>query len=338
MMRLPPFRYLAPTSLREAAAMLSDIGNDAMVVAGGTDLYPNMKRRQQSPRVLVGLRGISELRGIRNGSGVRIGAGATLAELARSPLVRGHYPALATAAGLVSTPHLRSMGTIGGNLCLDTRCTYYNQSYHWRESISFCMKRPEENLGAICWVAPGSSRCWAVSSSDCAPVAVAFGASVRLVRADGERLVSAAELFRDDGIDYLARRHDEILAELILPPPDGWRATYLKLRRRGSFDFPVLGVAAAVREEDGVVTEARLVLGAVGSAPMDVSTRAGALIGQRLTAELIDQVAESSWRSARPLDNTDLNYAWRKRMARVFVRRALRELAGLPITDSRANS
>jgi 4-hydroxybenzoyl-CoA reductase subunit beta len=237
---------------------------------------------------------------------------------------------MATAARLVSTPHLRSMGTIGGNLCLDTRCTYYDQSYHWRKSVSFCLKRPEQNPDAICWVAPGSPRCWAVSSSDCAPVAVALGASVRLVSASGERVIPAAELFRDDGLAYLTRRPDEILAELIVPTEPGWRSTYQKLRRRGSFDFPILGVAAAIREVGGVVAEARLVLGAVGSSPTDVSERARDLVGQRLSPELIERVADGAWRAARPLDNTDLNYAWRKRMARVYIRRALRELAGLP--------
>jgi 4-hydroxybenzoyl-CoA reductase subunit beta len=330
MMRLPAFRYLAPTSLAEAATMLAEHGPEAMVVAGGTDLYPNMKRRQQTPRVLIGLRNLGELRGFSNGAGLRIGSAESLSALSSSPLLQEHYPALATAARLVSTPHLRSMGTIGGNLCLDTRCTYYDQSYHWRKSVSFCLKRPEENPSAICWVAPGSSRCWAVSSSDCAPVAVALRASVRLVSAGGERVLPVGELFKEDGIDYSARRPDEILAEIVLPPADGWRSTYLKLRRRGSFDFPVLGVAAAVRQEAGLIADLRVVLGAVGSAPIDVSSKAGDLIGRQLSAELIEQVAQQCWRSARPLDNTDLNYAWRKRMARVYVGRALRELAGLP--------
>jgi len=329
-MRLPPFRYLAPTSLGEAASMLATLGPEAMVVAGGTDLYPNMKRRQQTPRVLIGLRALPELRALRNGKGASVGAALTLAEVTRSPLLSRHYPALATAAALVSTPHLRSMGTLGGNLCLDTRCNYYDQSYHWRKSIDFCLKKD----GAICWVAPGSSRCWAVSSSDCAPVAVALGASVRLVSSRGERVLPATELFRDDGIAYLTRQPDEILAEIILPPADGWRSSYQKLRRRGSFDFPILGVAAAVREEDGVVAEARLVLGAVGSSPTDVSDKARALVGQRLTTDAIEAVAESAGRAARPLDNTDLNYGWRKRMARVYVRRALREIAGLPPSDA----
>src|SRR6266511_3951908 len=327
MMRLPTFTYLAPRTLTEAAEMLAEHGAGAMVVAGGTDLFPNMKRRQQEPAVVIGLRALRELRPIGEApdGSVRVGATATLQEAAADSVLRERYPALATAAGLVSTPHLRHMGTIGGNICLDTRCNYYDQNYHWRKSIDFCMKKD----GQICWVAPGSPRCWAVSSSDTAPVTVALKARFRLLSADGERIVDAADYFRDDGIEYLTRRPNEILAEVILPA-DGVANTYWKLRRRGSFDFPILGVAAALRREDGVVRDVRIALGAVGSSPVLASDAAARLEGQRPEPDLIDEVAGLAWKGARPLDNTDLNYAWRKRMARVFVRRALRELVGLP--------
>jgi 4-hydroxybenzoyl-CoA reductase subunit beta len=294
-----------------------------MVVAGGTDLYPNMKRRQQEPSVVIGLRGISNLQTIARGDGVlRLGPTASLQAVATHPGVREHLPALAAAAGLVSTPHLRRMGTLGGNLCLDTRCTYYDQNYHWRKSIDFCMKKD----GAICWVAPNSRRCWAVSSSDTAPVAIALGARLTLVSAKGSRTLDAAAFFRDDGIDYLWRRPDEILASVDVPVRPGWRMTYLKLRRRGSFDFPILGVAAAARLVDGRVQDVRLVLGAVGSSPVDQSALAQPLIGQAPSPEAIAAVAAEAYRGARPLDNTDLNYAWRKKMARVYVERALAEV------------
>jgi 4-hydroxybenzoyl-CoA reductase subunit beta len=211
------------------------------------------------------------------------------------------------------------MGTIGGNLCLDTRCTYYDQNYHWRKSIDFCMKKD----GAICWVAPHSPRCWAVSSSDTAPVVVALRGRLTLASAAGSRTLEAGELFRDDGIQYLSRRPDEILASIDIPLHAGWRMTYEKLRRRGSFDFPILGVAAAARLADGVVQDVRLVLGAVGSSPLDQSELATSLVGQRPSGEAIEAVAAEAYRAARPLDNTDLNYAWRKKMARVYVERAL---------------
>ena len=241
MMRLPPFTYLAPRTVADAARALAEHGSAAMVVAGGTDLYPNMKRRQFEPGVLVGLRGVRETTGVRGtvGGGLTIGATTTLSAVAEHREIARDFPALATAAGLVSSPQLRNMGTLGGNLCVDTRCNYYNQSFAWRKAVGFCMKKD----GDICLVAPGSSRCWAVSSSDTAPVLWSLGAKVRLVNAAGERTIAVESLYRDDGIEYLAKRPDEILAEILLPPADGWTSTYLKLRRRGSFDFPVLGVA-----------------------------------------------------------------------------------------------
>src|SRR5215470_1123791 len=192
MLRLPEFEYVAPRSLDEAVSLLAEHGPRAQVVAGGTDLYPNMKRRQQEPSVVIGLRGIHSLRGITAVDGMlRIGPTASLHAVASHPVVRQHLPALAAAASLVSTPHLRRMGTLGGNLCLDTRCTYYDQNYHWRKSIDFCMKKD----GAICWVAPNSRRCWAVSSSDTAPVMVALRARLTLVAAQGSRTIEAGAFF-----------------------------------------------------------------------------------------------------------------------------------------------
>ncbi len=333
MMRLSPFTYHGPRTLAEAAELLAaQPRGEAMVVAGGTDLFPNMKRRQQEPKVVIGLRGVRELRGIREADAgwLRVGATTTLAEAAAHPLLRTRYSALAEAAHAVSTPHLRLMGTIGGNLCLDTRCNYYDQSYHWRRSLHFCMKKD----GDVCWVAPGSPRCWAVSSSDTAPVVVALGAKLRLVSAGGERLVEARDFFRDDGILYLSRRPEEILAEVLLPPLDpSWRTVYLKLRRRGSFDFPILGVAAAIKRGDGIVEDVRLVLGAVGSSPVDVSAAAAPLRGATPTLDAIEAVAATAYKSARPLDNTDLNYAWRKKMARVYIRRALAAATGVALAE-----
>jgi 4-hydroxybenzoyl-CoA reductase subunit beta len=328
-MRLPPFRYFAPQTVAEAVQLLQTHGREAAVVAGGTDLYPNMKRLQMEPRVLVGLRGIRELAGIRGSArdGVVVGAGATLTRVAEHPEVAAHYPALARAAGVVSTPQLRNMGTLGGNVCVDTRCNYYNQSYEWRRAIGFCMKKD----GDICLVAPGSARCWAVSSSDTAPVLWALGAAVTLVGPAGERRIPVAGLSRGAGIEYLGKAPAEILTDLHLPPVDGWRATYWKLRRRGAFDFPVLGVAAAVRLEDGVCRDARIVLGAVASTPREVPAAAAALVGERLGPEVIARAADAAARPAKPLDNTDLVYHYRKRMTRVYVARALRELAGLPL-------
>jgi len=208
---------------------------------------------------------------------------------------------------------------------VDTRSTYYNHSYEWRKAIGFCMKKD----GDICLVAPGSSRCWAVSSSDTAPVLWALGARLRVVGAGGERIVPIAALYRDDGIEYLAKRPDEIVADVLLPPADGWRSAYLKLRRRGSFDFPVLGVAVAARMDGDVVREARIVLGAVASLPRPAERAAAELVGQRLTRDLVTRVADLAAGPSKPLDNTDFTHPYRKRVTRVFVARALAAIGGL---------
>jgi 4-hydroxybenzoyl-CoA reductase subunit beta len=215
------------------------------------------------------------------------------------------------------------MGTIGGNLCVDTRCTYYNQTYDWRKAIHFCMKKD----GEICWVAPSSSRCWAVSSSDCAPVLIALGAEVALASPSGERRIPVKDLYRSDGIDFLAKTREDIVTSIHVPPLDGLRATYWKLRRRDSIDFPILGVAAAVETaKDGTVSKSRIVLTAVESAPVVAEKAEAALVGKKLTDDVIEEAAALAYRPAKPLDNTDLSHPYRKKMAKVYVARALREL------------
>src|SRR5437667_2720616 len=329
MLRLPKFRYLQPDSIGAAIRMMADNGPDAMFVAGGTDLYPNMKRRQQTPKVVIGLAQINDLRTTKGQpkDGVVLGANLTLSEVTGDSRIRHAYPAVARAAELISTPLLRNMGSIGGNLLLDTRCNYYDQTYEWRKAIDFCMKKD----GNICWVAPSSPRCWAVSSSDVAPVMMAIGAEFRLVGPKGERVVPAGRLYANDGINYLTKHPAEILAEVRLPAPNGWDAVYLKLRRRGSFDFPVLGVAAWVKwgtgkGEGGSVAEARIVLGGVASQPQEVPTAGATLAGSDLSDEAIAAAADAAYRPAKPLDNTDFDLSWRKQMTRVYVKAALEEL------------
>ncbi|HKB62727.1 MAG TPA: FAD binding domain-containing protein [Burkholderiales bacterium] len=324
MMRLPWFGFHSPKSIVEAAEILAAEGPQAMLIAGGTDLIPNMKRRHQTPATLVSLRQIETLKKTSKGSGAVLGAGLTLNEVVANRAVRAKYAGFWQAAAQVATVHLRNMGTLGGNLCLDTRCNYYNQNYEWRKAIDFCLKKD----GEICWVATASKRCVAASSTDTAPALIALGASVRLVSTQGERDVALADLYRNDGIDYLTRRSDEILTEVKLPASEGWRSSYWKLRRRGSFDFPVLGVAAAVKTaRDGTVEDARIALGAVSSRPF--LTKAGELlVGRRLTDEAIAEVGRKVASVAKPMDNTDLNLYWRKDVVSDFVGYALREIRG----------
>ncbi len=333
MMRAPAFRYHAATSVKDAVAALAG-EEGAMPLAGGTDLVPNMKRRQQTPALVVGIARLAELRAITNGSGVTIGACATLNEVAESSKLKAEsYGALVKAAGSVATVHLRNMGTLGGNLCLDTRCNYYDQPFEWRESISFCMKAPKGAGGhacsspdgtSICWVATSSPRCWAVSSTDTAPALIALSAEVSIASGSGTRRIPLEQLYADDGMRYLTKRPEELLTAVHLPQLDGWTSTYWKLRRRGSFDFPVLGVAAAVRLAKGAVADARVVLGAVESHPVVLDTKE--LLGKALTADTIRAFAEAAARQARPMDNTDFDLAWRKKMVRSYVRGALEEL------------
>ena len=168
------------------------------------------------------------------------------------------------------------MATLGGNLCLDTRCNYYDQNYEWRKAINFCLKKD----GDTCWVATSSPKCVAVSSTDTAPALIALGARVRLVSRSGEREVALADLYNNDGINYIKRRPDEILAEVLLDSLHGWKSTYWKLRRRGSFDFPVLSVAAAARfSSQGVVEDARIVIGSAASRPLVASEASKSLAG-----------------------------------------------------------
>lgn len=353
MMRLPKFRCFFPASLKEAAEILAGEGPDAMVLAGGTDLLPNMKRRQQQPRALVSLSRVPELLGSTpDGEGLSIGARRTLTDVAMDGAVSGQYTALQKATSLVATPLIRNQATLGGNLCLDTRCNYYNQNAEWRRSIDNCMKAPRETQGvfntalfvagsaerqnrsgdepgSICWVAPGSPRCWAVSSSDSAPALIALGAEVLLVSKEGERKIPLSTLYSNDGMAYLTKRPGEILSRILLPTAQRWKSTYWKLRRRGSFDFPVLGVGAAVElAPSGEVLAARIVLGAVASYPVVVDKAAAALVGAPLSDERIAAAADLAVKLAKPLDNTDFALGFRKTVTRTFVEGALKELRG----------
>jgi 4-hydroxybenzoyl-CoA reductase subunit beta len=341
MLRLPRFRLIEPRSWTEAAAALRDNGATqsdvahgtpslpVMLVAGGTDLFPNMKRRQFAPNVLVSLGRVGGAREIHQdgkhgaGNGLCVHAGATLTAIAEDPVVRERYTALAEAAAVVSTPQLRNMGTIGGNICLDTRCNWYDQSLFWRTAEGYCMKTVP---AVVCRVAPSSPRCLAVASADTVPALIALGATVQVENADGRRSLPLGDLYREDGIRYLTIGRDDIVTSVTLPDGGGWRSTYLKLRDRGSFDFPIASVAAAVRYDGARVAEARVAITALGSRPMLVEAAGTALAGSGLDDEAIAAAADAVHRAARPMDNTSGTISQRKRAARVFAERALRSL------------
>jgi 4-hydroxybenzoyl-CoA reductase subunit beta len=317
-LRLPRFKYLRPKSAREAARMAADLGPRAMFVAGGTDLFPKLKRRQFEVDALIGLDFLP--REIRDGSKECIvDAGVTLAAASRDGHLNGRFPGYAEAAGLVSSPPLRNVGTVGGNLCVDTRCNYYDMTYEWRKAAGFCMKKD----GDICLVAPSSSRCWAVSSSDTAPMAMALDGVVTLTGPEGERELPASALYRDDGIDYMAKQPSEVLTSLTLSGDRETRTAYVKLRRRGSIDFPVAGAAVAIQLDGDEVVRCRIVLSAVASHPLEATGAEDFLKGKRMNDDTIRETAEIAAKPAKPLDNADLSHFWRKRMVRVVVEQAL---------------
>jgi 4-hydroxybenzoyl-CoA reductase subunit beta len=335
MLRLPRFRLLEPRSYGEAAQLLAENGAGAldrangtptlrvMLVAGGTDLFPNMKRRQFAPEVLISLARVRDAAGIQRNGHVDISAGTTLSDIARDPGIRERCTALAEAAEVVSTPQLRNMGTIGGNLCLDTRCNWYDQSLFWRTAEGFCMKTNPE---VVCRVATSSPRCLAVASADTVPALLVLGASVHFEDATGAREVPLAELYREDGIRPMAMRQDEVLTDVTLSETEGWRSTYVKMRDRNSFDFPIAAVAAAVRWDGSRVAAARIAITALGSRPVLVETAASQLVGTRLDDVTIAVAAEAVHKVARPMDNTSGTISQRKRASLVLTERALRSL------------
>ncbi len=329
-----------------------------MPIAGGTDLMPNMKHRLFTPGHLVALNRIAALRGIdvvpvgngpvrarssdnrspadgrgslandvgESGKSLRIGALEVLADVASSPLVRQHFPALATAAGLVAGPQLRNMGTIGGNICLDTRCTYYNQTEFWRGALGYCLKKD----GAVCHVTRVGKKCVAAHSADTPPVLIALGATLALAGPGGAREIPAHDYFVADGIRNTRRTHGEILTEVRLPLAGPHRrSAYRKLRQRGSIDFPLLSVAVVGdMDETGVVARIRGVVSALGARPRLLSGWEAIAVGNRLDNRLINALAERAHAQCRPLENMIVDSQWRRAMVPVQVRRALREMAG----------
>ncbi len=315
-----------PATVEAAVERLVRLGGRGRVLAGGTDLLPNLKHRLVDAGALVSLDAIAALRGIRaaDGGGLAIGAMTSLHEVATSAAVREAAPVLAAAAGQVSSPQLRRMGTLGGNVLLDTRCRWYNQSLFWRRSLGFCLKKD----GTVCHVVEGGKRCVAAASNDTAPALLALEASLELVGPDGRRTLPVAALYRADGAAHLALRPHELLVAIRLPPPPpGLRGAYEKLRSREAIDFPLLGVAASIARDGERVTHAAAAAVALQARPLALPGVGEALVGLgRGTPEAaaaIDALAAEAGRKLRPLANVPGDAAWRQELVPVIVRRAL---------------
>jgi len=317
-MSLPEFQYLRPRSIDEAIEMLGKHAPSVQILAGGTDLLPSLKQQLFAPRHLVDLGGVRELRAILPADGgLQIGAMTTLTNLERSREVAQRYPVLHEAVKTVASPVLRNMGTVGGNICLDTRCLWYNQSLAWRKSCGFCIKKD----GDLCHVAPGGSKCWAAFSADTPPALLCLEAEIEIASPRAVRRMPLAEFYNNDGVDRMKLAKDELLTRVILPARTaGWRGVYRKLRVRGSIDYPLAGVAVAL-QRNGTVSEVRVAITGVNPAPLLV--RADSLTGRELSDELAAQVADVAAKAAKPLTTSALTPEYRREMVRVFTRRAL---------------
>lgn len=325
MLRLHEFTYHRPRALAAALELLATHAGAILPIAGGTDLVPNMKHRLFTPAHLVSLRGLPELYGIEVRDGVlSIGAAETLATISCHPLVLRHAPALARAAGLVAGPQHRNVGTIGGNLCLDTRCTYYNQTEFWRGALGYCLKKD----GSVCHVTKVGKKCVAAHSADTPPALMVLGATAILASAAGEREVAVSDFFVADGIANTVRRPDELVTRIRVPlPPPGRRSAFRKLRQRNAIDFPLLNVAVAGEfEEDDVVRDLRIVVSALGSRPRLLTGLEPIAAGKALSDDVVEGIAQRAFQQCHPLANIVMDPEWRRAMVPVQVRRALEEL------------
>ncbi len=325
MLRLPPFRYHRPRTVDEAVGLLDRWGSRALPVSGGTDLIPNMKHRLFTPNHLIALKQIPGMRGFRReGSALVIGGAETLASVARHPEVRRRFPSLAAAAGQVAGPQLRNMGTLGGNICLDTRCTYYNQTEFWRDALGYCLKKD----GDVCHVTRVGKKCVAAHSADTPPVLMTLGATVELAGPEGRREVGLNDFFLADGIWNSRRKPGEIVTRVRVPfPSRDSRAAYTKLRQRRSIDFPLLSVAVSADfQRSGRTCQIMGVVTALGARPRLLTGWARIALGRPLSNEVIEALAERAYRQCHPLENAIVDADWRRAMVPVQVRLALRAL------------
>jgi 4-hydroxybenzoyl-CoA reductase subunit beta len=322
-MKLPEFDLVQPQSLQEARSILGKHDSKAVILAGGTGLMVALRYRLSKPRVVIDLKGLTTLDYVgRNGNGgLAIGSMVTLETLEKSPLVLNEYASLAQAVQLVAVPPIRRKATIGGNLCLDTRCIYYNQSEFWRSSLKACFKRG----GDVCHAVEKGRRCQAVYQGDLGPVLLALGAEVKIASAKGEKVTPLAEFFTGRGEKPNVLKPDEILVEVRIPPPSHGAAwVYEKLRVREGMDFPMAGVAVMVkRNPSGAIEQAKVVLGAVGSSPTEVSNASRLLEGHKPTDDLLQSVSREAVDRAKPVGNLAMNASYRKKMVGVLVKRAL---------------
>ena len=326
-MRLPDFEYIEPTSIDEACLFLKDHGQESKVIGGGTDLLPSMKQNIFRPKYLVSLSKIPNLDRVEfnEGSGLRIGPSARLRTLEKSPIIQEKYPMIRQAASDVGSLQLRQMGTVGGNVCLDTRCTYYNQSSFWRKCRPTCVKMG----GDICNAIGGGKKCFAVFSGDLAPALMALGATIELRSAKGGRTLPLSDLYTGNGAKPLALNPEEVLVGVQIPSlPKGSLGGYFKYRIRKAIDYPLASVALLIRLEgkEKMCREARLVIGAVGSKPQEVKGIGELLVGKKIEGRTVEEASDLAFKASRPVGNTSSTPSYRKRMIKILTKRSLEQV------------
>jgi len=323
---LPEFKLLRPHTTAEAVALLAQHAGDIRILAGGTDLLPSMQQKLFAPQYVLDIRRIAELRGVRQQStgAVEIGALTALTDVEHSDLLRRHFRVLHEAAKTVASPVLRNMGTIGGNICLDTRCLWYNQSLQWRKSCGFCIKKD----GDLCHVAPGGTKCWAAFSGDTPAALLCLDAEIEIASAAGIRRAKLAEFYTGLGDNYRKLAANELLTRVFLPASSaGRRGVYRKLRIRGSIDYPLAGVAVVLKQSNGHIEDVRIGLTAVNPAPVLVKGATELLAGRRVTEEWAEAAGVLAAQTAKPLTTSALTAEYRREMIRVFTKRAVFSLA-----------
>jgi len=322
MLTLPEFDLIQPETVEAALHAFAEYPDEALLMAGGTDLIPNLKHGLHTPRRVVSLSRVKSLRCVNETSqGLELGAGLTLTEIASHPLIIDQYSALAQAAGQVAGPQLRNRGTLGGNLCLDTRCVYINQTHFWRKALGYCLKKD----GTVCHVVPGGTRCVAAFSADTPGPLLLYRAKVRLQSLRGIREVEMGAFFRGDGIRNTIREPDEILTSVLLPPiPESSHGMYQKLRLREAIDFPLLSLTVGWDGPKGALQNLAIIVGGLGAKPKEI-TGLGALINdQLLTSEVAEKIEKRVFDQCHPLTNLSTDPEWRRRVLRILVRRSLR--------------
>ena len=314
----PEFRLLKPATTAEAIqAFIQHDG--AHYLAGGTDLIVNMRRGIKLPRALVDLSAIREMRGIKRVDGnLRIGGNTTLVELIESPFLSDAHAVLARAAGRGAAPTHREAATVGGNLCLDTRCVYYNQSEWWRSANSYCLK----SGGGICHVAPNTKQCFACYSGDIAPAALVLGAKIELTGPEGSRTIFLKDLYQEDGANHLSLRHGEILTAMIVPAAPNMRTGYEKVRVRGAMDFPLVGVAVALHRDGDKLSDLFVAFTGTNSRPLLITGTAD-LTGESLNVAAVSKLLS---RQIKPVRSSSISYLYRRKVASNVARRLMLQL------------